>query len=283
MGKCGGRELNYVSDVDVIFVGAGRPRRRHPAGQHDDAGRRQGVLRRSTPRCGPKARPARWSAPWRATRLLPEVGQDLGVPGAAQGAPGRRRRRARPAVRRDGRAAGVVGGRPRELRRRGAADAPPRRGDTCRPSTPNASSSWAAAGCATSSSPCSCCSSCTAASTPTCAHRPRWTRSPRSAEGGYVGRQDAAELGVVRVPADDRAPAAAAAAAPDPPVPGDVGHRRAADAGAGRWDQATVARARASAAGGVPAAREGSGGCTRRSSTGRCCSPSRTCRPRRCA
>ena len=29
MGKCGGHELNYVSDVDVIFVGeAGRRRRR---------------------------------------------------------------------------------------------------------------------------------------------------------------------------------------------------------------------------------------------------------------
>ncbi len=25
MGKCGGHELNYVSDVDVIFVGGGRP------------------------------------------------------------------------------------------------------------------------------------------------------------------------------------------------------------------------------------------------------------------
>ena len=31
MGKCGGRELNYVSDVDVVFVGGAR-RRRPPPG-----------------------------------------------------------------------------------------------------------------------------------------------------------------------------------------------------------------------------------------------------------
>ncbi|WP_052433003.1 bifunctional [glutamine synthetase] adenylyltransferase/[glutamine synthetase]-adenylyl-L-tyrosine phosphorylase [Streptacidiphilus carbonis] len=34
MGKCGGHELNYVSDVDVIFVG--EPREPRPEGEHDD-------------------------------------------------------------------------------------------------------------------------------------------------------------------------------------------------------------------------------------------------------
>ena len=32
MGKCGGNELNYVSDVDVIFVAAGDEDL--PAGDH---------------------------------------------------------------------------------------------------------------------------------------------------------------------------------------------------------------------------------------------------------
>ena len=30
MGKCGARELNYASDVDVIFVAGGRGRRQAP-------------------------------------------------------------------------------------------------------------------------------------------------------------------------------------------------------------------------------------------------------------
>ena len=76
---------------------------------------------------------------------------------------------------------------------------------TCRPcaggwrstsgrTTPTGSSSWARAGCATSSSPCSCCSWCTAAPT-------RQLRSPSTLEalaalsdGGYVGREDGANL-----------------------------------------------------------------------------------------
>ena len=101
MGKCGGHELNYVSDVDVIFVlRAGRRRRttrpraqgRDPAGQPPDAGllrahRRRARSGRSTPACGPRARPVRWSGPSPATGLLRAVGR----------APGSSRRCSRPA------------------------------------------------------------------------------------------------------------------------------------------------------------------------------------------
>ena len=100
MGKCGGHELNYVSDVDVIFVAEprcrGRPdepaalraatqlasppdadlRRPHRRGHHL-AGRR-----RPAPRG--QGRPA-GAHPRQPPRLLRALGQDLGVPGAAQG------------------------------------------------------------------------------------------------------------------------------------------------------------------------------------------------------
>ena len=44
MGKCGARELNYVSDVDVIFVAEQRRRAHRPGGRRDDAGGLGGVL-----------------------------------------------------------------------------------------------------------------------------------------------------------------------------------------------------------------------------------------------
>ncbi len=47
------------------------------------------------------------------SRVRRAVGQDVGVPGAAEGADGRRRRRAGPGVPRRGRAARLAGGRPR--------------------------------------------------------------------------------------------------------------------------------------------------------------------------
>ena len=58
--------------------------RPHPRG-HDLAGRRQPASRGQPGSAGPHA--------GQPPRLLREVGQDLGVPGAAQGAPGRRRPR----------------------------------------------------------------------------------------------------------------------------------------------------------------------------------------------
>ena len=88
MGKTGGHELNYLSDVDVIFVHeacdgaddhAGRDRRGHPARRrgheavprahrrgHDLGGRRR--------TCGPRARTARWSGRWPATSPTTSAG-----------------------------------------------------------------------------------------------------------------------------------------------------------------------------------------------------------------
>ena len=104
MGKCGGHELNYVSDVDVIFVAEAVPgadeaaalraatqlashagadlRRPHRRG-HDLAGRRGAAARG-------EGRPAGADA-GEPSRLLRALGEDVGVPGAAEG-PGRRGR-----------------------------------------------------------------------------------------------------------------------------------------------------------------------------------------------
>ena len=186
MGKCGGHELNYVSDVDVIFVAepvggvrrAAGHARRHPARLDDDAGllgehprghhlagRRQPPPRGQVGSAGAHAR--------QPPRLLRAVGEDLGVPGAAQGAAGGGRHGARPGVRRGDRPAGVVGRRARRLRRGGAGDAPPGARPHPGRTTPSASSSSAPADCATSSSPYSCCRWCTAAPTRRCGRRRR--------------------------------------------------------------------------------------------------------------
>ena len=89
MGKLGGGELNYASDIDVLFVGDGEPealarqaRRvldlarpcfRVDAGLRPEG--RDGPLVRSVPA---------YRAHWRA------MGPGLGAPGPAQGPPGRR-------------------------------------------------------------------------------------------------------------------------------------------------------------------------------------------------
>ena len=129
MGKCGARELNYVSDVDVIFVAEdGRRDSTHQGGRGDDAVRGGRVLRgRRGAAAGGQARSAGAHAGL-ARRLLRAVGQDVGVPGADEGAARGGRRRARRAVHRGADADGVDGLRARGLRARGAGDAPPRRG-----------------------------------------------------------------------------------------------------------------------------------------------------------
>ena len=233
MGKCGGRELNYVSDVDVIFVsepaeggrrgsaalrvatqlarppdaGLLRPHRRG----HDLAGRRR--------RCAPRARPGRSCGPSPATAATTSAGPR----------PGSSRRCSRPApvagdlelgprLRRDDRRPdGLAGRRARGLRRGRPGDAAPGRSSTCPPTRPSASSSSAPAGCATSSSPSSCSSSCTAAPTsgsapaPTLSAlgrpHPRRLRRPRGRRGAARG---------LRLPAHPRAPDPAAPAAPHP-------------------------------------------------------------------
>ena len=93
MGKCGARELNYVSDVDVIFVAdnsetdlatatrvAGEMMRF--AGGHLLRGGRRAAA-------GGQARPAGAHAGL-PHRVLPAVGQDVGIPGADEGAARRR-------------------------------------------------------------------------------------------------------------------------------------------------------------------------------------------------
>jgi glutamate-ammonia-ligase adenylyltransferase len=90
MGKAGGRELNYVSDVDVVFVASrraaatsGPPYDRDPArGGRDPrrAGGRPPRARcgRSTPRCGRRAGPGRWCGRSRATRRTTSGGRRRG-------------------------------------------------------------------------------------------------------------------------------------------------------------------------------------------------------------
>ena len=86
MGKCGARELNYVSDVDVIFVAEEADAvTTRVAGEmmRFAVGR---VLRgRRGAAAGRQARPAGAHAGL-ARRLLPALGQDVGVPGADEGA-----------------------------------------------------------------------------------------------------------------------------------------------------------------------------------------------------
>ena len=82
MGKLGGRELNYASDIDVMFVGDGDG---HARAVLDVARPSLAGRRRPAPR-----RPRRAADP--VPRLLPgllgPVGRDVGVPGPAQGPTG---------------------------------------------------------------------------------------------------------------------------------------------------------------------------------------------------
>ncbi len=90
MGKCGARELNYVSDVDVIFVAETRRRHRHPGRRRDDAVGASTPSSRSTRRCGRRASTVSWSGP--SSRTSPTTS---GGP-----RPGSSRRCSRPAPRR---------------------------------------------------------------------------------------------------------------------------------------------------------------------------------------
>jgi len=122
MGKCGARELNYASDVDVIFV-AEAAGARDGAGPPDDAAALrtatllasgmiqvcsqstpEGMLFPVDPNLRPEGRSPPPPAPGAPPRpagpdarqspgVLPALGQDLGVPGAAEGQAGSGRRR----------------------------------------------------------------------------------------------------------------------------------------------------------------------------------------------
>ena len=101
MGKLGGRELNYASDVDVLFVHDGDADAAERAARAVlatmiDADARTASCSAPTPTCGPRAAPGPLTRTLDSyARLLGAVGADLGVPGAHQGAAGRRRRRPR--------------------------------------------------------------------------------------------------------------------------------------------------------------------------------------------
>ena len=231
MGKCGGHELNYVSDVDVIFVlRAGRRRRRrtaalkvgHPARQPPDAGL-LGPHRRGHHLAGRRRAAARGQGrpagphPRQPPRLLRAVGQDLGVPGAAQGP------RRSPATSSSGGSTSTWSSRWCGARPSGTASSrTPRRcaagsSSTSPPTRPSGSSSSAPAGCATSSSPSSCSSSCTAAPTSGSAQPTTLSALAALTRGGYVGREDGEALHRrLRVPAHPRAPDPALPAAPHP-------------------------------------------------------------------
>ena len=204
MGKTGGRELNYVSDVDVIYVaepaeGATRARRsrvatRLAAGRPGRAPRRPGSppCGRWTLRCGPEGKQGRWSGPSRATWRTTSAGRR----------PGSSRRCSRhgwwrgtgrwaaPTARRWGRwCGGPSSGRTssRTPRRCGVASR-----STSRRRRPTARSSSAREGCATSSSPSSCSSWCTAARTSRSAARtpcPRCRRCPPAATSAVTTRR----------------------------------------------------------------------------------------------
>ena len=179
MGKCGGRELNYASDVDVIFVA-------EPVKDEDEtaalgtasrlAAGMIGVCARSTPegsifpvdpnlrpegRAGPLVRTLashlayyeRWAKTWEFQALLKArpVAGDMALGDAYADTVG-------PLVWQ----AAAASTSSRTCRPCAAGWA------ACPPSRPGASSSWARAGCATSSSPSSSCSWCTAGPTSRC-------------------------------------------------------------------------------------------------------------------
>ena len=179
------QELNYFSDVDVIFVGEAGRGRRAAALSHRDPARRGGhpdLLERRPPRAsifpidanlrpegrqGPLVRTLasheayyqRWAHTWEYQALLKArpVAGDVELGG----------------VRRHGHADGLGRVDPPELRRRRAGDAAPGRGEHPASRRSTARSSSGPAACATSSSRSSCCSWCTAAAT-------RRVHSPRT-------------------------------------------------------------------------------------------------------
>lgn len=125
MGKCGARELNYVSDVDIVFVAepadstsariAGEMMRIGAVAFFDvDAGLRPEGKSRALTDSGV------------ARRLLPSLGQDLGVPSPLEGPRDDRLDGAGRQVHRSDVVDGVGCLRTRRLRGRGAGDAPTR-------------------------------------------------------------------------------------------------------------------------------------------------------------
>ena len=182
MGKTGGGELNYVSRRRRHLRRrtrrggrrGSRARRRHRPGHGHDAGllgqHRRGHAVAGRRRAAPRGQ-VRTAGPdhRQPPDLLRALGEDLGVPGPAQGVGVGRRPGGREGLQGRDPAAGLGRRGPRPLRRGRPGDAPARRaarpGRRGRPPA----QARAAAACATSSSPSSCCSWCTGGATRHCA------------------------------------------------------------------------------------------------------------------
>ena len=105
MGKCGARELNYISDVDVIYViesGALEDTRANTIGTVLASGISRAIMsieprtRAVGSRCEPPARGQVRAAgpdPRLARELLRALGRELGIPGPPEGPDHRRRHR----------------------------------------------------------------------------------------------------------------------------------------------------------------------------------------------
>ena len=104
MGKLGGRELNYSSDVDVLFVHDGDTQQAERAAREVlttmSAASEDGIVFRTDANLRPEGRSGPLDAHGRQLRdVLRALGPELGIPGSSQGEAGGRRRTARRAAR----------------------------------------------------------------------------------------------------------------------------------------------------------------------------------------
>ena len=248
-------------------------RSRHPAGPGHDAGllgqHPRGVaVGGGRRRCGPRARPGRWCAPspatWPTTGAGPRPGSSrrCSRPGRSRATSSSARQYVEP-----GQRAGLAGRHPRELRRGRAGHAPPGRGARRVGARPSASSSWGPAGCATSSSRCSCCSSCTAGSTRCCAAGPRCPRWP-PCPGAATSAGTTPRRSPRRTPSCARS--STCSSCTGCAVPTWCPRTPPTCAGwAGRWGCRSTRWGSSPPSGGGTRRRRGA--CTRSCSTGRCC------------
>jgi glutamate-ammonia-ligase adenylyltransferase len=170
VGKCGGRELNYVSDVDVVFVA-------ETAAGTDEATALRAASQLAARLIRICSEPAPWCGLWAATSVTTNGGRR---PGSTRpcSRPGRSPATAT-SVRRTSRRSAHWSGRlptdPASSRTSRPCDAGSSTRSRWHMATANSSSVPAA--CATSSSPFSCCSWCTGAVTRHCAAAPHSLRS----------------------------------------------------------------------------------------------------------
>lgn len=207
MGKCGGNELNYVSDVDVIFVGDAAPGADEGKALQAATRLASHLMRicsettvegtiwpvdanlRPEGRNGPLVRTLashlayyqRWAKTWEFQALLKARAV------MRRRGPGRR-------VHRRHKPAGLAGRRTRELRGRRPEDAPPRRRQhPCRPGRPRAETGPRRPARRRVRRPAAPARARPQRRHPALRHHPRRPARPRG-RMGYVGRADAAQL-----------------------------------------------------------------------------------------